>query len=147
MIKGHLLQLYMKIPLSIERLSAGRPASYHSLIWTSSVKILYNVKSSDTGISNSLHLRIHDYNISYLYSLVNGPKYAIDAAANTIFPIKFFRSSSNFAAFVFQRSASVAKPPTNFSARINWTWAVFYYYLRVSLFFIEFSKFLFKLLT
>jgi len=65
-INGHLLQLNMNIPLSIDKLSAGNPASYHSLIVTSSANIRYNVKLSETGIYNSLQLFTHFVIISYL---------------------------------------------------------------------------------
>ena len=63
---GHLLQLKINIPLSIDKLSAGNPASYHSLIVTSSTKILCNEKLSDTGMFYSLQFPIHFFTISTL---------------------------------------------------------------------------------
>lgn len=48
--KGHLRQLNIKIPFSIDKSSAGRPCSYHSLIYTSSDNILCRLKSFETGI-------------------------------------------------------------------------------------------------
>lgn len=39
-INGHLLQLKMKIPLSVDKESVGKPCYCQSLIWTSSERIL-----------------------------------------------------------------------------------------------------------
>lgn len=73
-IRGHLLQLKMKIPFSIDNLSAGRPYSCHSLTWTSSERILWRVKLSATGIFFSLKSFTQSSSILCLYSIVKGPK-------------------------------------------------------------------------
>jgi hypothetical protein len=120
MIRGHLLQLKMRIPFSEESLSEGRPWSCQSLNWTSSLMIRVKSKLDEVGIYISfIHLFFHKSDNSYLYSAVKGPKYEIKAADRRMLPTKFLRSSFNSPTLIFQRTLSLANPLSSFSALAN----------------------------
>jgi hypothetical protein len=72
-MRGHLLQLKMKIPLSVDKVSVGSPYYCQSLICTYYDNILSNKYLSETGISKALHLSFQSIIIFCRYSDVNGP--------------------------------------------------------------------------
>lgn len=126
MIKGHLLQLKIKIPLSVDKVSVGSPYYCQSLICTYSDRILSSRYLSDTGIWSDLHFYFQSPIIFCLYSNVNGPVYATEADDNMMFPIKLLKSYSSFTTFTFHLSAYPAKPPTSFSALTSWIAAIYF---------------------
>lgn len=130
MINGHLLQLKMKIPLSVDSVSVGRPYYCQSRICTYSERILSSRYLSETGICNDLHFYFQSPIIFCRYSKVNGPVYATEAEDRIIFPIKFLKSYSSFTTLTFHLSAYPAKPPTSFSALTSWMAAIYFCYCK-----------------
>lgn len=65
------------MPLSIENKSVGNPATFQALIMTGCPSIALNWKSLEHIISFSLISSTQSLICWLLYSIVNGPKYAI----------------------------------------------------------------------
>ena len=58
-MRGHLLPLVTRTAFSTDTESLGRPSVFHCLISTGVARMLTTLKSSETGIFNSLQLEIH----------------------------------------------------------------------------------------
>jgi len=118
-MRGHLLDLNMIIPFSIERLSLGRPATVHILIITSSP----NTFLIDTWlvclIPSLLMWLLHSSSSSSLYWAVKGPAYDTIPAAIKQSPTSKVYLSPRVLTVSVHLTFSPSSPLIIFSALIN----------------------------
>ena len=87
-MSGHLRDLNIMIPFSIDRLSLGREAAVHILVLTGSSSKDFIVMLSEQSMCNLLIPSLHWASSSYLKLAVKAPAYATIPAPMRQFPIR-----------------------------------------------------------
>lgn len=118
-INGHLLDLNIIIPFSIDKLSLGNPATDHVLINTSSPNTFFMVTALLCLIYRCLIFYLHSSSSSCLYSEVNGPAYETIPAAIKQSPISNSCLYPNTLTVSVHLTFSPSRPLIIFSALIN----------------------------
>lgn len=116
---GHRFVLSLMIAFSILKESLGRPERPQFRILTALPRTLSRLNLPELGMSFSWQRVTHCSERSYLYTIVNAPKYAIIPDEMSISPVKLTNTSFNLSDSAFHLVFSPPRPLISFSARMS----------------------------